>query len=129
MAHTVSGGAAKRNVNVAGKRLGIKRYAGEFVKAGNIIVRQRGTRFYPGENTMIGRDHTIFAVNQGTVSFRNMTGYKRGQKYVDVTPIEKNDKQVKSKVSPSVEKPKEIETKVSPAKTSKKATAKKAASK
>lgn len=88
MAHTKAAGAAKRNVNVAGKRLGIKKYAGEVVEPGNIVVRQRGTPFYPGRNTMMGRDHTIFATAPGVVGFRRMTGYKRSQKLVDVLPIE-----------------------------------------
>jgi large subunit ribosomal protein L27 len=88
MAHTKAAGAAKRNVNVAGKRLGIKKFAGEYVKPGNIILRQRGTKFHPGNNTMLGRDHTIFSVVEGYVSFRDMTGYKRAQKWVDVTALE-----------------------------------------
>ncbi len=86
MAHTKATGAAKRNVNVPGKRLGIKKFAGEYVKAGNIIVKQRGSEFYPGIATMQGKDFTIFAVAEGFVKFRNMTGYKRNQKYVDVLP-------------------------------------------
>src|SRR5690554_3810142 len=86
MAHTKAGGAAKRTVDVAGKRLGIKKFAGEFVKSGNIIVRQHGTRFHNGKNTMLGKDHTIYAVADGFVSFRQMTGFKRAKKLVDVTP-------------------------------------------
>jgi large subunit ribosomal protein L27 len=95
MAHKKATGSAKRTVNVPGKRLGIKKFGGEYVKAGNIIVRQRGTKFHPGVNTMVGRDHTIFAVSEGFVAFRGMTGYKRNQKYVDVVaqsphqPVEK----------------------------------------
>ncbi len=84
MAHTKSQGAAKRNVNVVGKRLGVKKFGGQFVKSGNIIIRQRGTKFHPGINTELGRDFTIFAVAEGFVSFRNMRGYKQGQKLVDV---------------------------------------------
>lgn len=84
MAHTKSQGAANRTVNVAGKRLGIKRFGGELVHDGSIIVRQKGTKFHPGINTKIGRDYTIFASADGVVSFRQMTGYKRGQQYVDV---------------------------------------------
>jgi|SRR5690606_23503815 len=84
MAHTASVGSVKRTVNVPGKRLGIKRYGGQFVKAGEIIVRQRGSEFYPGKNTGIGRDFTIFTKIDGYVSFRRMTGYKRHKKYVDV---------------------------------------------
>jgi len=85
MAHSASVGSVKRNVNVAGKRLGIKKYGGEFVKSGEIILRQRGSQFHCGTNTAMGKDFTIFAKTQGFVSFRRMTGYKRTQKYVDVT--------------------------------------------
>ena len=87
MAHTKSQGAANRTVNVAGKRLGVKRYSGEKVSAGSIIIRQRGTKFHPGKNTGLGRDHTIFAKIEGVVLFRNMTGDKRGRKAVDITPV------------------------------------------
>lgn len=86
MAHTKSQGAANRTVNVAGKRLGVKRYAGEIVKPGNIIIRQRGTKFHPGVNTDLGRDHTIFATADGVVEFKTMTGFKRGRKSVHVIP-------------------------------------------
>ncbi len=85
MAHTKAQGAANRTVNVAGKRLGIKRFAGQKVSNGTIIVRQKGTKFHPGINTKMGRDFTIFSTIAGFVSFRNMTGPHRGQKYVDVT--------------------------------------------
>ncbi len=84
MAHSASVGSVKRNVNVAGKRLGIKKYGGEFVKSGEIIVRQRGSKFHTGVNTAMGKDFTIFAKTQGFVAYRQMTGYKRNQKYVDV---------------------------------------------
>lgn len=84
MAHTKSQGAANRTVNVAGKRLGIKRFGGEFVHSGTIIVRQKGTKFHPGKNTGIGRDYTIFSTAEGKVSFRNMTGFSRNKKFVDV---------------------------------------------
>ncbi len=86
MAHTASTGSAKRTVDVAGKRLGVKRFGGEHVNAGEIIIRQRGSKFYPGLNTGIGRDFTIFALKKGFVSFRRMTGYKRDQKLVDILP-------------------------------------------
>lgn len=85
MAHTASVGSVKRTVNVIGKRLGIKRFGGQFVKSGEIIVRQRGSEFYPGKNTKIGKDFTIFSTSEGFVSFRKMSGYKRGKKYVDIT--------------------------------------------
>jgi large subunit ribosomal protein L27 len=85
MAHIKAGGAkAHQGVNVAGKRRGIKVFAGEFAKAGYILVRQKGTVFHAGKNVRVGRDHTLYAVSDGYVSFRKMSGYKRGQKYVDV---------------------------------------------
>ncbi len=85
MAHVKAAGSkAHQGVNIAGKRLGIKLYAGEFAKAGNILVRQRGTIYHVGKNVKKGRDHTLYAVADGYVSFRGMTGHKRGQKYVDV---------------------------------------------
>jgi len=104
MAHTASVGSVKRTVNVAGKRLGIKRYGGQLVKAGEIIVRQRGSEFYPGKNAEIGRDFTIFSKIQGFVSFRKMTGYKRGKKYVDIL-AEQPVAKVEEKVEVEVKKP------------------------
>ncbi len=95
MAHTASTGSAKRTVDVAGKRLGIKRFGGEFVNAGEILVRQRGSKFYPGLNTSEGRDFTIFATVQGFVSFRRMNGYKRNQSYVDVLPTQRTETPVR----------------------------------
>lgn len=80
MAHKKGGGTTKKNRDSAGKRLGVKVYGGAKVESGNIIVRQRGTKFYPGTGTMLGRDHTIFAVKTGAVSFRQ----KAGKKFVDV---------------------------------------------
>ena len=84
MAHSASVGSVKRTVNVIGKRLGLKKFGGEHVKPGDIILRQRGSQFYPGKNVAEGRDFTIFAVSEGFVSFRRMSGYKRTKKYVDV---------------------------------------------
>jgi large subunit ribosomal protein L27 len=106
MAHTKAAGSAKRTVDVAGKRLGIKRYAGEYVKPGNIIVRQHGSTFHAGVGTMLGRDYTVFAVNEGFVSFRKMTGYKRNQKLVDVLPTRTEASSNKRAVSgtPAVDK-------------------------
>lgn len=69
-----------------GKRLGVKLSEGQKARSGNIIVRQRGTVYHSGRNTMLGRDHTIFATTDGIVSFRRMSGAKRLQKYVDVNP-------------------------------------------
>lgn len=80
MAHIKSGGAVKGNKDSHGKRLGVKRYGGQKVISGNIIVRQRGTKIYPGLNTDMGKDHTIFAVADGEVTFIT----RRGKKMVQV---------------------------------------------
>ena len=85
MAHVKAvGSKARQGINIAGKRLGLKKNAGQTVKAGEIIVRQRGSKFHPGKNVYISRDFTIHAKTEGVVQFRNMTGYKQGQKYIDV---------------------------------------------
>ena len=105
MAHTKAAGSAKRTVDVAGKRLGIKKFSGEFVKPGNIIVRQHGSHFHAGVGTMLGRDYTVFATDEGFVSFRNMTGFKRKLKMVDVLPtreaIAPNATKAVAKVKPA----------------------------
>lgn len=80
MAHKKGGGTTKKNRDSAGRRLGVKIYGSQKVAAGNIIVRQRGTKFYPGAGTMLGRDHTIFAIQNGVIKFRN----KLGKNFVDV---------------------------------------------
>ncbi|HCV21081.1 MAG: 50S ribosomal protein L27 [Arenicellales bacterium] len=69
MAHKKAGGSSRNGRDSESKRLGIKRYAGEAVRAGNILVRQRGTAFHPGENVGLGRDHTLFALADGKVKF------------------------------------------------------------
>jgi large subunit ribosomal protein L27 len=85
MAHKkAASGGVTQGIQVAGKRFGIKKFGGEFVKAGNIIVRQKGTKYYAGKNTSMGRDFTIYARADGTVKFRMMTGSRRGKKAVDV---------------------------------------------
>lgn len=80
MAHKKGGGATAKNRDSAGKRLGVKLSGGQTAKPGSIIVRQRGTKFYPGIGTMLGRDHTIFAVKTGIVTFRQ----KLGKKLIDL---------------------------------------------
>ena len=70
MAHKKAGGSSRNGRDSAGRRLGVKKFGGEAVIAGNIIVRQRGTKFHPGENVGIGKDHTLFALCDGNVSFR-----------------------------------------------------------
>jgi len=69
MAHKKGQGSTQNNRDSAGRRLGVKKYGGEAVVAGNIIVRQRGTRVHPGKNVGMGKDHTIFALVEGTVTF------------------------------------------------------------
>lgn len=80
MAHKKGGGATKKNRDSAGKRLGVKVFGGQQVKPGNIVVRQKGTKFYPGIGSKIGRDYTIFALKEGIVKFRQ----KLGKKLVDI---------------------------------------------
>lgn len=74
MAHTKTGASVKGSRNSIAKRLGVKKYAGEKVIAGNIIIRQRGTKFHPGLGVMIGRDHTIMALDEGMVNFTKKLG-------------------------------------------------------
>ncbi|MFN8490121.1 MAG: 50S ribosomal protein L27 [Caldilineaceae bacterium] len=69
MAHKKGGGSSRNNRDSNAQRLGVKRFGGEYVTAGNIIVRQRGTRFYPGANVGIGKDDTLFATQNGFVTF------------------------------------------------------------
>src|ERR1700677_2329775 len=69
MAHKKSGGSSRNGRDSAGQRLGVKKFGGEAVLAGNILVRQRGTKFWPGENVGMGRDHTLFALKTGNVKF------------------------------------------------------------
>ncbi len=70
MAHKKAGGSSRNGRESESKRLGVKRYGGQQVRAGNILVRQRGTYFHPGENVGVGRDHTLFAKADGRVQFR-----------------------------------------------------------
>ncbi len=76
MAHKKEGGSSRNGRDSAGRRLGVKRYGGEIVLAGNIIVRQRGTKYTPGKNTGLGTDHTIFALVDGRVQFSKGRGGK-----------------------------------------------------
>ena len=69
MAHKKAGGSSRNGRDSEAKRLGVKRYAGETVLAGNILVRQRGTAFHPGDNVGLGKDHTLFALSEGKVNF------------------------------------------------------------
>ncbi len=76
MAHKKGGGTTRKNRDSAGRRLGVKLFGGQVVKPGNIIVRQKGNKFFPGEGTMIGRDFTIFAIRQGVIKFKQNQGKK-----------------------------------------------------
>ena len=82
MAHKKAGGSSKNGRDSESKRLGVKRYGGELVAPGNIIVRQRGTHFHPGPNVRLGRDHTLFATAAGKVRFETKGAKKR--KHVSV---------------------------------------------
>jgi large subunit ribosomal protein L27 len=81
MAHKKAGGSSRNGRDSAGRRLGVKKFGGETVIPGNILVRQRGTKFWPGVGVDVGRDHTIFAVTEGQVEFKR--GLK-GRTFVSV---------------------------------------------
>ncbi|MEI7988954.1 MAG: 50S ribosomal protein L27 [Chloroflexota bacterium] len=85
MAHKKGGGSTSNGRDSNAKRLGIKRYGGQFVVSGNILVRQRGTHIRPGRNVDVGRDYTIFAIMDGIVQFENM---RDGRKRVSVVPVQ-----------------------------------------
>jgi len=85
MAHKKGGGSSRNGRKSEAKRLGVKKFGGEFVISGNILVRQRGTKIHPGENVGIGKDYTLFAVQDGVV----MYDYRRGgRKRVNIVPME-----------------------------------------
>lgn len=84
MAHKKAGGSTRNGRDSESKRLGVKKFGGEAVLAGNIIVRQRGTRFHAGVNTGVGKDHTIFAKTDGVVSFTVRGANNR--KFIDIVP-------------------------------------------
>ncbi|MCG8447375.1 MAG: 50S ribosomal protein L27 [Hyphomicrobiales bacterium] len=84
MAHKKAGGSSRNGRDTAGRRLGVKKFGGEHVIPGNIIVRQRGTKWHPGMNVGMGKDHTIFAVAEGHVEFRTRAN---GRTYVSVQPM------------------------------------------
>lgn len=86
MAHKKGGGSSSNGRDSNSKRLGVKKFGGQYVIPGNIIVRQRGTKFHPGENVGMGKDYTIFATVEGTVVFDRMRG-RNGQKRISVQPL------------------------------------------
>ena len=85
MAHKKSGGSSRNGRDSAGKRLGVKKFGGENVLAGNILVRQRGTKFWPGVNVGLGRDHTLFATATGQVKFLTK---RDNRTYVSIVPVQ-----------------------------------------
>ncbi len=85
MAHKKAGGSSRNGRDSAGRRLGVKKFGGEAVLAGNIIIRQRGTQWHPGANVGMGKDHTLFALEAGAVAFRKKAN---GRTYVSVNPIQ-----------------------------------------
>lgn len=85
MAHKKAGGSTRNGRDSESKRLGVKRFGGQVVKAGNILVRQRGTQFHPGENVGIGKDHTLFAKAEGTVVFYRK---KNDRRFIRIEPVE-----------------------------------------
>jgi len=84
MAHKKAGGSSRNGRDSVGRRLGVKKFGGEAVVGGNILVRQRGTKFYPGSNVGMGRDHTLFALTEGQVRFHDG---KLGRKFVSVEAL------------------------------------------
>ena len=81
MAHKKAGGSSRNGRDSAGRRLGVKKFGGEKVLAGNIIIRQRGTKVHPGDNVGIGKDHTLFATSPGIIKFREKS---KGKMFVNV---------------------------------------------
>ena len=86
MAHKKAGGSSRNGRDSEGRRLGVKKFGGEAVVAGNIIVRQRGTKWHPGRNVGMGRDHTIYALIDGRVEFREG---KRERSFISINPMMK----------------------------------------
>lgn len=84
MAHKKAGGSSRNGRDSAGRRLGVKLFGGEVATAGNIIVRQRGTKWHPGNNVGMGKDHTLFALTNGRIEFRTKA---EGRTYVSVVPM------------------------------------------
>ncbi len=89
MAHKKGGGSSKNGRDSKSKRLGVKKYGGEFVRSGNILVRQRGTRIKPGENVGVGRDFTLFATTDGLVLYETI---QEGRKRVSIVALEALEK-------------------------------------
>ena len=87
MAHKKAGGSSRNGRDSAGQRRGVKRFGGQHVLAGNIIVRQLGTRVFPGENVVMGRDNTLFAKTDGVVKFESFIRKRKVHKRVHIVPV------------------------------------------
>jgi large subunit ribosomal protein L27 len=100
MAHKKGGGSSRNGRDSKSKRLGVKRFGGEFVIPGNIIIRQRGNRFWPGPGTDIGKDYTIFATQEGYVSFEYIRG---GRRQIAIRTERKGQPQAQPQEQPAAE--------------------------
>src|SRR6056297_431712 len=103
MAHKKGVGSSKNGRESESKRLGVKIYGGQFAKAGNILVRQRGTQHYPGDNVGMGKDHTLFSMIDGTVVFKRK---RKDRSFVSVEPLVEVETAVAEAPAPKAEKPK-----------------------
>jgi len=103
MAHKKGVGSSKNGRESESKRLGVKIYGGQFAKAGNILVRQRGTQHYPGDNVGMGKDHTLFSMIDGTVVFKRK---RKDRSFVSVEPLVEVETVVAEAPAPKAEKPK-----------------------
>src|SRR6185436_2143297 len=102
MAHKKGEGSSRTGRESHSHRLGVKLFGGQLAIPGNIIVRQRGTRFYPGDGVMMGKDHTIFAVEKGIIEFRKRRGERN---YISVIPPEQKDNAVPPEIKESANPP------------------------
>jgi large subunit ribosomal protein L27 len=121
MAHKKAAGSSRNGRESASQRLGVKLFGGQIAIAGNIIVRQRGTSFHPGENVGIGKDHTIFSKIDGIVEFKTK---RNNRKFISVIPIEAMTEETPVEVIATKEEPKTEVTAKAPAKAKAKAPAK-----
>lgn len=87
MAHKKAGGSSRNGRDSAGQRRGVKRFGGQFVRAGNILVRQLGTKIHPGLNVGLGKDYTLFALVDGTVKFEHYTRNRKAKVRVSIEPV------------------------------------------
>ena len=119
MAHKKAGGSTRNGRDSAGRRLGVKKFGGEVVVPGNIIIRQRGTKYHPGKNVSIGKDHTIFAIKEGVVSFKKKRRHNYRRKIghrQDLTLLKIKDIKIANKPASSEKNLSSSQDKVKPTK-------------